>query len=366
MEDLKVSIITVVYNGEDTIEQTIQSVLGQTYKNIEYIIIDGASSDGTLKVVEKYKHSIACCVSEPDKGIYDAMNKGINYATGDIIGIINSDDWYERDAVEKTVAVFNANEADVVYGKILYGESADDMIPYPVYPIETMWYQMAVPHPSVFVKKHIYNRYGLFDLQYRIAGDYELMLRLYSSKVKFTYIDELMAYYRTGGVSAIHAKETFIETLRISCKYMKKSENKEVIRRLSEVGERKMFDYELEDNPVVLPQLLSKHFLTQLKKIVIFGTGKWGIRCYQALQNSGVEVAYFLDNKKSGEEEYGKSVRKPDDTVNETRYILVAVEKGVEEIEDQLESLGEERYVTIGRLRHEFWNDFLKEEMSDN
>lgn len=361
MNNPKVSVITVVYNGADTIEQTIKSVLGQTYKNLEYIIIDGASTDGTQKVIEKYQDSIACYVSEPDKGIYDAMNKGIKYATGDIIGIINSDDWYAGDAVEKAVAVFNIDEADVVYGKVLFGEKEGDMKPLPVYFIETLWYQMAVPHPSVFVKKHIYREYGLFDLQYGIAADYEFMLRLYSSKVKIIFIDEFMAYFRDGGVSRIQAKEALIEAYRISCKYIEKSENKkEVMRILSESGERKMFDYELRGNPNVLVQLLNKHFSIQLTNIVIFGTGKWGIRCCQILQDAGMEVTYFLDNRKSGEEIYGKSIRKPDDSVNGNRYILVAVVKDVEEIEKQLESLGEENYVTIGGLRREFWEEQRK------
>ncbi len=103
VESLKVSVITVVFNGAGTIEQTIKSVLGQTYKNIEYIIIDGDSTDGTQEIVEKYGESIACFVSEKDNGLYDAMNKGISYATGDIIGIINSDDYYAVDAVEHVV-----------------------------------------------------------------------------------------------------------------------------------------------------------------------------------------------------------------------------------------------------------------------
>lgn len=115
----KVSIITVVYNGAGTIEQTIKSVLGQTYKNIEYIIIDGASTDGTQQIVEKYVDKIAYYVSEKDEGLYYAMNKGIGKATGEIIGIINSDDWYDINAVKNIVGLFSKKDAEVVYGNTI-------------------------------------------------------------------------------------------------------------------------------------------------------------------------------------------------------------------------------------------------------
>ena len=158
MDDVKykVSVITVVYNSVDTIEQTIQSVLNQTYKNIEYIIIDGLSTDGTQKIIEQYLDCIAYFISEKDNGIYDAMNKGIRKASGDIIGIINSDDWYAEDAVENIVDCFKQNDVGLVYGNIIdvfqNGEQKERLKE----PLENMWHQMSVPHPSTFIKRSRY------------------------------------------------------------------------------------------------------------------------------------------------------------------------------------------------------------------
>lgn len=192
---MKVSIITVVYNGAKTIEQTILSVLEQTYKNVEYIIIDGQSTDDTLKIIEKYSNFISVFISEKDNGIYDAMNKGIQKATGEIIGIINSDDWYDRTAIENVVHFFEKSKVDLVYGKIceIYPDGQIRIIPR--VPLETIWYQMAVPHPSVFIKKKIYESFGLFDLNYELCADYDLLLRFYTKRVRFDFLDTVIAYF---------------------------------------------------------------------------------------------------------------------------------------------------------------------------
>ena len=354
----KVSIITVVYNGADTIEQTIQSVLGQTYKNIEYIIIDGASTDGTQEIIGKYQNRIAYFISEKDKGIYDAMNKGIEHATGDVIGIINSDDWYEIDAVEKAVSTLNKYEADVIYGRIFCGARPEEMSLVPIYLLETLWYHMAISHPSVFVKKSIYDIYGLFNIKYKIAADYELMLRLYSNNVKFAFIDEVLAYFRTGGISQTLMYEMYMEEFSIACEYIGRCENrKEVMKILSQTGEHVVFNYELEKNPFVLSELLNNYFSADVSNIVIFGTGKWGIKCYYTLQNTNINIEYFIDNHKSEQALFGKKIRKPDDIIPGNKYILIAVANDTDEIVNQLKDLGEKNYVTIGRLRRELWDE---------
>ena len=182
---MKISIVTVSYNSEKTIEQTIQSVIGQTYKNIEYIIIDGGSNDSTINIIEKYRNKVECFVSEPDEGIYNAMNKGIRMASGDIIGIINSDDWYDRNTVEKAVEYFNKNEIDVLYGDCVYLYEDGKRVRNMKFPLEAMWYLMATPHPTVFVKKKVYQKYGIFNESYQMAADYELLLRFYSAGLRF-------------------------------------------------------------------------------------------------------------------------------------------------------------------------------------
>jgi glycosyltransferase involved in cell wall biosynthesis len=161
-----VSIITVVYNGQQYIEDVIKSVLNQSYKNIEYIIIDGGSTDNTLAIIKKYENQISYWISEKDEGISDAFNKGIQRSKGEIIGIINSDDWYEKDAVEKVVA--KIKDADVVYSDMqLWKNDEKDFIVKGDHQFLTK--EMTVNHPSVFVRKECYTQFGLFDTQYELA-----------------------------------------------------------------------------------------------------------------------------------------------------------------------------------------------------
>lgn len=204
--ELKVSVITVVFNGKDTIEQTILSVLNQTYRNIEYIVVDGGSTDGTINILKKYSRKLFF-ISEKDDGIYDAMNKGIGLAHGDIIGIINSDDWYERDAIESIVNKFKENEKlDIICGDILLHRKLKGNLytkicsSDPSY--EAMRKTMSIYHPTVFVKKEYYMKNGMFDSYFKIAADYDFLLRSIKLKAKILYIPKVLAHFRTGGVSS--------------------------------------------------------------------------------------------------------------------------------------------------------------------
>jgi glycosyltransferase involved in cell wall biosynthesis len=205
---MKCTIITVSYNAIDTIESTINSVLSQDYNNIEYIIIDGNSSDGTKEIIHRYENRISKWISEKDNGIYDAMNKGIQLATGDIIGILNADDLYSiNDIISKVVNQITQSNADALYGDLKYvlkndisktirfwksGEYLDGKFLKGWMP----------PHPTFFVKKNIYNQLGLYRTDMPSAADYELMLRyIHVNKVKLTYLPELITIMREGGVS---------------------------------------------------------------------------------------------------------------------------------------------------------------------
>jgi glycosyltransferase involved in cell wall biosynthesis len=209
-----VSIITIVRNGEKTIEKTIQSVLAQTYNNIEYVIIDGASTDRTLDILRKYQERIAYCMSESDRGIGDAFNKGISVSTGDLVGIINSDDWYCENAVESIVLNFQK------YGeKIFHGNNQrwnEKMQPEYVFTAndEKILNRMTINHPTVFVPKRIYEEVGLFRLDFEVAMDYEWLRRARLFGKEFYYINQIIANMSSGGVSDAKWLKGYIENAK--------------------------------------------------------------------------------------------------------------------------------------------------------
>lgn len=207
---MKVSIITVCYNSSQTIESTIQSVVSQNYNNIEYIIVDGASTDDTLKIVECYKDKISKVISEKDNGIYDAINKGINISTGDIIAILHADDFYpNQNVISFVVNSFIQKKVDAVYGDLQYVDRLDTN------KIKRNWISgeyrkqnflkgWMPPHPSFFVKKECYNKFGLYNTELKSAADYELMLRfLYKYNCSVDYIPQVLVKMRVGGKSNV-------------------------------------------------------------------------------------------------------------------------------------------------------------------
>ena len=204
---MKISIITVVWNNAKTIKDAINSVLNQSYKDVEYIVIDGASTDGTIEIVQSYGDKIKF-ISEKDNGLYDAMNKGIRMATGDVVGILNSDDFYASDKILQIVAdEFLKGNIDSVYANLEYIDANDPkrVIRY----WRSKKYQEGLfrsgwhpAHPTFFVKKEIYEKYGVFDLSFKIAADYELMLRFFEKcKITRSYVDEVFVKMRIGGES---------------------------------------------------------------------------------------------------------------------------------------------------------------------
>jgi len=215
----KVSIITVVYNGIAHLEQTINSVLGQTYDNIEYIIIDGGSTDGTVELIKQYEDQIAYWVSAPDAGIYDAMNKGLAKATGEIVGLINADDWYEEDAVSVVVDTFEKENADVVHGSMKILQEGSSFVKTVEKDLSRLKKGMLLSHPTVFAKKSLYDQYGIFNTSYKIVADWEMMVRWWLKGVKFVGIEATLAHFRMGGVSSEHLKKSFEEKHRVRNEY---------------------------------------------------------------------------------------------------------------------------------------------------
>ena len=208
---IKVSIVTVAYNSVKTLTDTIKSVLGQTYDNIEYIIIDGASNDGTLDIIKEYEQMFGGrfrWISEKDNGIYDAMNKGIQMATGDVIGILNSDDFFTSDdVIQRMVSSFEDPQLDAIYGDIHF---IRDVQPdkcvryYSSKPFRPLWLRFGYmpAHPSFYCRKEVFRKAGLYKTDYKIGADYEMMVRLfmvYHIRAKYLPID--FVTMRTGGIS---------------------------------------------------------------------------------------------------------------------------------------------------------------------
>lgn len=216
---VKVSIITVCYNSEATISKTIQSVLEQTYSNLEYIVVDGASSDDTISIIRHYEKSFQGrmkWISEPDKGIYYAMNKGISMATGDIIGIINSDDFYEKDAVENIIQVMSNEKYQILYGflrTIDHGREVSIALNSHEFLEKNMIF-----HPACFVTKDIYITYGMYNTKYISVADYDFMLRMKkNSEVHFYSVNKLIANFSTGGMCS--SEKAYMDLVKLQKDY---------------------------------------------------------------------------------------------------------------------------------------------------
>ena len=205
---MKISVLTVVFNRADTIAGAIQSVASQIYPNVEHVVVDGASNDGTLSVINANKNKAMLVISEPDNGIYDALNKAIVHSSGDIIGLMHSDDFFANDQVLTKIAdEFTDPSVDAVYGDLDYISASDSSL------IRRRWkagyfvpsklYRgWMPPHPTLFVRRRVLEQFGGYDTSYRIAGDYDAMLRWFASpNFRASYIPEVLVKMRMGGAS---------------------------------------------------------------------------------------------------------------------------------------------------------------------
>lgn len=200
-----ISIITVVYNGAKTLEQTIQSVLNQSYKNIEYIIIDGGSIDGTLNIIKKYENQISYWVSEPDRGLYDAMNKGILQAKGQLIGIVNSDDWYELNALQLVVDSYSKFPTKTIFHGDRYdilSNGTKKIRKYNSSAFKFFYYGMTFNHPTMFIHRNEYKKH-MYNIYLKSHSDYQFILEAYKRDSKtICYIPHPITNYRLDGISS--------------------------------------------------------------------------------------------------------------------------------------------------------------------
>ncbi len=257
-----VSVITVVRNSEQVLERTMQSVFAQTYENIEYIIIDGGSTDCTIDIIKKYDDKIAYWISEPDEGISDAFNKGIRASSGEFIGLLNADDLMSEDQIEQGINALWNSPADFVFGDLFF-HSSDGKVLYringdPNYARTIRSKMPELCHPTLLARKSSYDRVGLFDTRYRYAMDYEWVLRLHVHGGKGIYQKKIVGHMGLGGASDRSFKKAYREVRDISVRYGKSRITAELLYRyrlLKGMGRR------------FLEQNAPKGFFDRLRKV---------------------------------------------------------------------------------------------------
>lgn len=220
---MKISVVTVCFNSSKTIADTIHSVASQNQSGVEYIVVDGASTDETLDIINRHRNHINRIISEPDRGIYDAMNKGLRLATGDVIGFLNADDVYANENVLRKICdiMDNNKELDALFGDTEFVNPEKPVKPMRRYcserftPKRIAWGWMPA-HPSLFFHRRVYERFGGFNLNYRIAGDFELVARVFhQGLLKYRHVPEVWVRMRTGGISTASWRNTIILNLEV-------------------------------------------------------------------------------------------------------------------------------------------------------
>lgn len=333
--DMKVSIITPCLNSEKTIRDTIESILGQSYQIVEYIIVDGGSTDRTIEIIEEYVpifQGRLRYISEKDNGIYDAMNKGILQASGSAIGIINSDDWYEPEAVESAVQCLQETGADVVYGEIwMIDENGqrEYHTSHSVFP----------PHPSTFIRRDIYQKYGMFDTCYQIAADRDFLLRLMAENVRFARVNRILANFRETGISNTRSLLCAREAHEINLKYLGKCPGNYLNKAdIEETYDRVKLLYVSHIKPQAIREVLGRYCILS-EGVMIFGAGNCGAELETVLGKCDVPILFFVDNdeKKWGLESRGIKIYSPEILRHCSGHVIVTVSKHEKHICSQIQ-----------------------------
>lgn len=336
MNNVKISVITVCYNAEKTIARAMDSVIRQDYGNIEYIIVDGKSTDDTLSIISDNIDNVDCLISESDQGIYDAMNKGIKRATGDWIAFLNSDDIYLDNAISQIAVECEnvSNEVGIIAAQINFVE--DDFIvgrsKYDSF--EKIWMGMPVAHPASFVRKEVFEKVGLFDTTYEIAGDYDFFFRCYINKIKCKFVNFITTNFSIFGVSGRERERLYQEDKLILNKYSNYCCDKEVIEK-SLLNKEKLVYFSNVKRATITK------LLTTVSKIYIWGTGYWGNSIASTFDRLNVSYCGFIDNDRKKVDKIVKNhvVYSPDALdcyLEKDTAIIIAVEGAFDNIKEQI------------------------------
>ncbi len=297
----KITIITVTYNAVSDIERTVKSVLSLEGNDIEYIIIDGGSTDGTVDVVKKYINQIAYFVSEADQGIYDAMNKGVKAATGEWVAFLNSGDTYYPHALD---CLKDAKpDEDIIYGDTTGTDIHGNRKKLEVYTPEYILYHIISCHQGIFARRRVFEKIGYFDCSYKICADYEWLLRAYLDGSKFRYVEGLVADYLGGGVSATNFELLYKEGQSISERLLKCGlvEDRNIIDRIRGFRRKESQLYFikkallLDNDDCVANYLKQSTMVLSGNSFSIWGMGTWGLRMANYLKRHLIPVECYID-----------------------------------------------------------------------
>ncbi len=352
---MKISVITVCYNSAKTIERTIKSVIAQDYEELEYIIIDGASTDGTQDIIERYKDKISIYVSEPDSGLYDAMNKGLERANGEVFAFLNSDDYYVENVLNRVKKYFENSNADMVSGNMYLCENGiNTKAVYDKSKKENMFCQVVYPHPALFAKRELYKKYGGFDTSYKIAADSEWVMRVCFSGADVLCVEDYFTYFCLDGLSSRKKYTALKEMYYIALEYAQKNEYtymKKVVREfysvaLKNLEKRERYRNALENRIEDIRKLFDYN-----KGYYIWGIGKRGRECFQSFEKLGLHIVGFIDSYANTKKLNGYQVIKPAE-IDTTNLICITPEGYEAEIICRLKDKGieEDRYFTYSDM----------------
>jgi glycosyltransferase involved in cell wall biosynthesis len=350
-EALKVSIITPTLNSARYLEKTIVSIINQTYHNIEHIIIDGQSTDKTLDIVKTYKNNINIVLSEPDEGIYDAFNKGIGLATGDILYFLNSDDYlYNEKVIENVANAFLVNPfVSMVYGNVVFFDPRyefENIIGRPVTLNDLKNGEMLPHHQAMFVRKELFNHLGVFETIYPIVGDFEFLIRCFKSNIQSLYINKNISVFRLTGSGSDPRNMGVLNKAKIEV--MKKHFGETKYSNGSEF--QALYRIWLERLLLKGEGISKKLCAHNVKKVAIWGTMKTGMYLFSDLKKEGFEIVAFLDNNPNMQ---GKKINAisvyPPEAIRDNSLDIDAIVLSVESPSRELQLMDQLNNLIIGR-----------------
>lgn len=334
-ESMKISVITVCYNSEATIERTIRSVIAQDYHDLEYIIIDGASTDKTLDIIGKYQNEISICVSEPDNGLYDAMNKGLEKCSGDVFAFLNSDDWYADNVLKKVNEYFESSNADIVSGNLyLFHDGVSEKLNFDRSNREKMLFEVIYPHPALFAKRELYVKHGGFDTSYKLAADTDWVMKVCVNGADVFCADDCFTHFSDGGLSFRKRYAGLKEQYQIACKYVQRDAFIHLENDLNEYYAKKLDEtrkWECLRNAFETRTEEIKKLFDYENTYYIWGAGARGMECLRTFERLGLSVAGFIDSEKKKVKLNGYRVISPDDADIKTGKNICITPKGYEE-----------------------------------